>query len=260
MTAGVPLRIRVLGRGRAGGAFAGALAAAGHHVETAAARGPHVQRAAVDVDLLLVCTPDHAVAPVAAAVAPGDAVVGHVAGSLTLDVLGPHPLRCSIHPLVALPSAGVGAARLAGGGWFAVAGSAGAAEGVATGVVASLGGRAVRVADDRRALYHAAAAMAANHLVALLGSVARVAAAVDVPLAAYLALAQGSLDDVAAVGPADALTGPVARGDRGTVQAHLEALAGAGASGGPDVLDLDGYRAMARLASRLAGSPVPWPP
>jgi predicted short-subunit dehydrogenase-like oxidoreductase (DUF2520 family) len=60
--------------------------------------------------------------------------------------------------------------------------------------------------------------------VALLGQVERVADGIGVPLAAFLDLARGSLDDVAALGPAAALTGPVRRGDRATVEAHLAAL------------------------------------
>ena len=66
--------------------------------------------------------------------------------------------------------------------------------------------------------------IAANHLVALLGQVERVAASIGAPLDAYLDLARGSLDDVADLGPAAALTGPVRRGDTATVERHLAAL------------------------------------
>jgi predicted short-subunit dehydrogenase-like oxidoreductase (DUF2520 family) len=109
-------------------------------------------------------------------------------------------------------------------------------------VVTALGGRFVHVDDDHRAAYHAAAAIASNHLVALLGQVERVAAAAGVPLDAFLDLVRGSVDNVAALGPAAALTGPVARGDWDTVARHLAALP-------PE--ERAAYEAMAALAARL---------
>ena len=75
------------------------------------------------MDLLVIATPDEAVAEVAAAVDPvPTTVVAHLAGSLALDVLAPHPRRAAVHPLVPLPDPETGAARLAAGAWFAVAG------------------------------------------------------------------------------------------------------------------------------------------
>ena len=100
-----------------------------------------------------------------------ETTVVHLSGSLGLDVLAPHPRRAALHPLVPLPNAVVGAARLASGVTFAVSG-----EPVARRMALSLGGRVVEVADDDRAAYHAAACIAANHVVALLGQVERVAA------------------------------------------------------------------------------------
>ncbi len=142
-----------------------------------------------------------------------------------------------MHPLVALPDPDTGAARLRGA-WFAIAGDPVTGE-----IVAALDGRPVAVADADRAAYHAAAVMASNHLVALLGQVERVAQGVGVPLDAYLDLARGSLDDVAATGPAAALTGPVSRGDWATVSRHLGAL--------PDV-ERPAYALLADAARRLA--------
>ncbi len=166
----------------------------------------------------MLAVPDAEVAPLASSLAPGDAVVVHLAGSLGLDALRPHDAVASVHPLVSLSDAELGARRLQGA-WFAVAGHDAGAE-----IVEALGGRAVAVDDDDRVRYHAAAAIAANHLVALLGQVERVAADIGVPLEAYLDLARGALDNVAAVGPRAALTGPVARGDWATVARHVEAL------------------------------------
>ena len=230
--------VRVVGRGRAGGALAGALAAVGWDVEAAPGTAAV---AAAGVDLVVLAVPDGAIATVAAAVTPGAAVVAHLSGSLGLDVLAPHARRAAVHPLVALPNPEVGAERLRAGAWFAVAGDPVAAE-----VVAALGGRAVVVPDDQRAAYHAAACIASNHLVALLGQVERVAAGVGVPLEAYLDLARATIDNVAALGPAAALTGPAARGDTATLDRHRAALDGLDPSERP------AYDAMVAEAQRLA--------
>ena len=106
-----------------------------------------------------------------------------------------------------------------------------------------LGGRPVVVPDARRAGYHAAAAIAANHLVALLGQVERVAATVGLPLEAFLPLAQGALDDVGFLGPAAALTGPASRGDTATLERHRAVL---------DASERFGYEGGVALAERLA--------
>ena len=230
-------RLRVVGPGRAGRSMATALSRAGWQVVGLVERGADVTDAASGVDLVLIATPDAAISDVAVAIEPTpEAVVAHLAGSLGLDVLDAHQRRAAIHPLVALPDAEVGAARLSGA-WFAVAGDP-----LVQRVAADLGGRWFEVADDQRATYHAAAVVASNHLVALMGQVERIAADIGVPGEAYLDLAVASLANVAALGPADALTGPVARGDWETVARHLAAL---------DPSELDAYRALAAQARRL---------
>ena len=72
--------------------------------------------------------------------------------------------------------------------------------------------------------YHATATIAANHLTALCAQVESLATDVGVPVDAYWTLMSTTLDNVAAVGPAAALTGPAARGDWDTIRAHLAAL------------------------------------
>ncbi len=210
---------RVIGAGRVGGAIATALSADGWSVDGPLGRRYDSSSAASGAGVLILAVPDDAVASVAASIEPGDAVVMHLAGSLGLDVLAPHPRVASVHPLVSLPDAELGAERLRGA-WFAVAGELDAA----TALVNAVGGQRVEVADADRVAYHAAAAIAANHVVALMGQVERVAESVGVPLDAFLDLARGALDNVAAVGPAAALTGPVARDDWVTVARHLDAL------------------------------------
>lgn len=210
---------RVIGAGRAGGAIATALASAGWSVDGPLGRDHDPAVVATGTDVVILAVPDAAVAAVARGIAPGGAVIVHLAGALGLDALAPHDRVASVHPLVALADAERGARRLAGA-WFAVAGD----DSTTTALVDALDGHRVVVADDDRVAYHAAAAVAANHLVALLGQVERIAASVGVPLEAYLDLARGALDDVAAVGPAAALTGPVARDDWATVARHVESL------------------------------------
>jgi predicted short-subunit dehydrogenase-like oxidoreductase (DUF2520 family) len=238
--------VRVIGPGRAGLSLLAAFDKAGWRALPPLGRGDDISDAAADADLLLITTPDGAVADVAAAIEPvPSCVVAHVSGSLTLDVLAPHARRASLHPLRALPTTSSDVT----GAWFAVAGDPLVAE-----AAADLGGRVVEVADtaEARSAYHAAAVVASNHLVALLDSVERIAAVAGVPLDAFLDLVRGTVDNVEVMGPERALTGPVARGDWDTVERHLEAIpSGERAT----------YMKLAEAAARLAGraGEVPWP-
>jgi len=232
--------LRVIGPGRAGSSFAAALAAAGWQVLEPVRRGGDLAGAAAGADLLVVATPDAAVAGVAAAVGPVErTVVAHLSGSLTLDALAPHARRASVHPLRSIPTPDTPLT----GAWFAVAGDP-----MAAALVDALGGRKVAVDDADRVAYHAAACIASNHLVALLGQVERVAASAGVPFEAYLELVRQTVDNVARLGPAAALTGPVRRGDLETVARHLAAI---------DPGERPAYEAMAAAASTLVSVPTP---
>ena len=231
--------LRVIGPGRAGLSLSRALAARGWDIRPPIGRGEDPAVAAVDVDLVVIATPDAAIAEVASRVLPiPTAVVAHLSGSVGLDVLAAHPRRAGLHPLVAMPDAERGAEAL-NGAWFGVAGDP-----LVRDVVAALGGHCVEIDDTQRAAYHAAACIASNHLVGVLGQAQRVAAAVGVPSEAYLDLVRATVQNVERLGPAAALTGPVSRGDWVTVERHLEAL---------DTDERDGYFAGAALAGRLAG-------
>lgn len=246
MTVGPGSRARIVGAGRAGGSFATALERVGWLVDVRH-HGDHLADLGAGVDLVLLCVPDAAISLVAASIEPSDGTVfAHCAGSLGPDVLGSHRHRATIHPLVSLPSPEVGAERLRGA-WYGLAGDPIALR-LVEHVVEQLGGHGIVVADEDRPAYHAAAVVASNHLVALLGQVERIAADVGVPLEAFLALAAGSLDNVAALGPAAALTGPVARGDWTTVQRHLSAI---------DPTEREAYLALVAAAARLAARDVP---
>lgn len=231
---------RVIGRGRAGASLALALREMGWTEQPSLGRTDDVGPAGVDVDLVVIATPDGEIERVAAAVVPHDnTVVMHLSGARGLEVLDGHPRTGALHPLMTLPTAELGAERLRAGGWFAVAGDP-----LVFDVVDALGGRPIVVADEDRVRYHATAAVASNHLVALLGQVQRLAELTGVPFEAYLDLARASLDNVGELGPAAALTGPAARGDRSTIEAHLRSLPA-------DERAL--YLTLARTAAALAG-------
>jgi predicted short-subunit dehydrogenase-like oxidoreductase (DUF2520 family) len=233
--------LRLVGPGRAGRSITSALVDSGSVLLGVRTRGDDLKDAADGVDVVIIATPDAVVADVAAAIRPVDGtVVLHLSGALGLDVLAPHERRASLHPLMPLPSPEVGRVRLRSGITFAVAGDP-----MATTLGQALGGRCIDIDDDHRAAYHAAACIASNHLVALLGQVERVAATAGLGVDAFLALAAAALRDVADLGPAAALTGPAARGDDATLARHRRALAAE---------EIAGYDAGVDLARRLAES------
>jgi len=216
----------------------------GWTLEGVLGRADDASGAAVGVDLCLIATPDAAIADVAAHIIPSPTtVLAHLSGALGLDVLEPHQRRASLHPLVSLAGGAPGAAALLGGAWFAVSGDP-----LATAAVADLGGHTIVVDEARRAAYHAAACVASNHTVTLLAQVERIAAAAGVPLAAYLDLVRATIDNVSALGPAAALTGPVARGDWATVERHLRSI---------DPGEAPLYLALVDATATLAGRQLP---
>lgn len=239
------LSVRLIGPGRAGRSLAGALGDVGCEVRGLLGRHDDVSAAAEGVDLLVLATPDAALGAVSGAVRPVEhTVVLHMSGALGLDVLAPHRRRAALHPLAPLPSPEVGRVRLRSGITFAVAGDP-----LARQLAVVLGGRVMEVDDTQRAAYHAAACIASNHLVALLGQVERVACDAGLELDPFVGLARAALVDVAELGPAAALTGPAARGDEGTIARHRAVL---------DPEELPGYDAGVALARRLAlRRPVP---
>ena len=211
-----PHRCAVVGAGRLGHALAAALSAAGLEVDGPLGRGADPAGA----DAVILCVPDAEIAGAAAAVTPGP-LVGHCSGATGLAPLGGHE-AFGLHPLVSVPR--TGAARFAGAG-CAVAGSTERALDTARALAAALGMRAVQVADQDRAAYHAAASIAANFLVVLEGAAERLAATAGVQRELLVPLARGALEDWARLGAADALTGPVVRGDEATIAVQRAAVA-----------------------------------
>jgi predicted short-subunit dehydrogenase-like oxidoreductase (DUF2520 family) len=258
-----PGAFALVGPGRAGTAVALALAergwrpvaVAGRTVGAASTQSVAAQLGAPavdvadagrDADVVVVATPDAAIAGAATALAPSlrrGALALHLSGASTLHELDgvvlarPDVEVGSLHPLQSLPSGEVGAVRLAGS-WCAIDGSPRVER-----LALTLGMRPFRIDPADRVGYHAAACVASNHLVALLGQVERLAANAGVPFEAFLPLVRGTLDNVHDLGPTAALTGPVSRGDDETVARHLDAL---------PADERDAYRALAREAGRLA--------
>ena len=232
-------RVRIIGAGRAGSSLASALRTRGVDVDGPVSRVMVSSDASEGCDVLILAVPDDAIGEVAAAIAPvTTCVVMHCSGSRSLDVLAPHSNVASLHPLIPMPTEEIGAQRLLDGATFAVSGHERARE-----IAELLGGRIVEVPDDARARYHAAACIAANHVVALMGQVERIAESLGMSLKDFQSLATAALHDAMSLSPGLALTGPASRGDLATIERHFEAL---------DASERESYQAMARAAARLA--------
>lgn len=231
-------RVRIIGPGRAGLSLQRALSRVDDVEVEVWGRHDDPTEVAAGADLVVLTTPDEALGPVARSIRPvPDTVVAHLSGVAGLDVLAPHERRASLHPLVTLPTPALGARRLAGGATFVAAGDP-----LVLVLVELLGGHALQLLESDRVVYHAAASIAANHLVALLGQVERVAGSIGLPLTCFLPLARGAVEDCELLGPAGALTGPASRGDEETIAAHRAAM---------DSSEVDGYDAGVALARRL---------
>jgi predicted short-subunit dehydrogenase-like oxidoreductase (DUF2520 family) len=204
--------------------------------------------------ILVLAVPDAAVAEVAydlaaAGPAPAGCAALHLSGAVSTDVLAPlHGAGYavgSMHPLQSVADPWISGDRLIGA-VFSVAGEP-AALNAARRLVSELAGEAIVVPHAQRVQYHAAAVFASNYLVALLTAATRlmVEAGVeeDAGLRALIALARGTLDNVAQIGPRAALTGPIARGDVDTIRMHLTRLSAE---------DGSLYSALGREALRLA--------
>ena len=208
-------RLAVVGRGRLGTALADALSDGGYHVDGPLGRGADARGS----DAVLLCVPDAQIAAAATLVAPGP-LVGHCSGASGLGPLAPHE-AFSLHPLMTVTSQG---ATLAGAG-AAISGSTERARRIAAELASALGMRPVEIAEEDRAAYHAAAAIASNFLITLEAAAERIAADVGVDRSLLVPLVRATVENWAALGAEDALTGPVARGDMITVERQRAAVA-----------------------------------
>src|SRR6266508_3645356 len=210
--------VAVIGAGRVGTALAVRLLDAGHRIVAISGRAGTVDRAARylpgvpirpapiaarGVEVVIIGTPDDLIEPTATSLADEGALgegqtAMHLSGATSLDALAaPRAAGAevlSLHPLQTFPD---------------------------------VGGRSFRLADEAKPIYHAAAVFASNYLVAITALADELFrdAGMPEPAELFLPLQRATLDNVAAMGPAAALTGPAVRGDAGTVAANIEALA-----------------------------------
>jgi predicted short-subunit dehydrogenase-like oxidoreductase (DUF2520 family) len=206
-----------------------------------------------EVELIVLAVPDDAIGPLAATLRmySGQAMI-HTSGALGAEVLAPAMAAGtqvgSFHPLVAFADTERAVAALHGATVAIEADDQLAA--MLAAMAEAIGATPVRLAPGAKAAYHAAAVLAAGGFLALLDAIAELGhvAGLDEAgsLAIYGGLIEGTLGNARALGIAEALTGPITRGDLGTLKTHLEALR----THAPDALDL--YVAAARREIVLA--------
>ena len=264
------LAVGVIGAGRVGAVLGAALAQAGHRVVAASGVSARSKERAADLldgidltdpfdvagraDLLLIAVPDDALVPLINGLAearavPAGTLVAHTSGRYGADVLEPltrtGTLPLALHPVMTFTGTRVDLARLAGACFGVTAPEP--LRPVAEALVVEMGSDPQWVDEDKRALYHAALANGANHLVTLVAQSGALLAkaGVENPSRLLGPLLGAALDNALRSGDL-ALTGPVARGDAGTVAAHIEQIAAVS----PEAAAA--YVAMARLTADRA--------
>jgi predicted short-subunit dehydrogenase-like oxidoreductase (DUF2520 family) len=244
-------RVAIIGAGRVGTAMASLLAGRGYAVvrvvdpsESARERAAGLSgaepagdpvEAAAGADIVLITTPDDAIEATCRRIADSEAELAgkkfiHMSGALPTSALEAARVRgadvLSIHPLQTFADL-AGALDALPGSTFGVTCDA-PLEGWAGDFVSGLGGRAQFIEDSDKVLYHAAAVMASNLLAMVeygAQTIARQLGFSDEAFSdAFMPLARATLENVGRLGPAAALTGPLARGDAGTISEHLRAL------------------------------------
>jgi len=206
-----------------------------------------------EVELVILAVPDDAIAPLAGRLRmySGQAMI-HTSGLLGADVLQPAMAAGtqvgSFHPLVAFADMERAVAALHGA-TIAIEGDDQLAALLAS-MAEAIGGTPVRLLPGAKSAYHAAAVLAAGGFVALLDAIAELGRVAGLDeagsLAVYGRLIEQTLGNARVLGIRGALTGPMTRGDRGTVEAHLATLR----AHAPGVVDL--YRAAAEREIELA--------
>ena len=211
--------VKVVGHGRVGSAVAARLRQCGIAVD------------GDNPDLVLICVPDSAIRDVAASVAPGP-WVAHVSGAVPLSALAPHAQRFGVHPLQTFTRKR-GPEQLEGA-WAAITAETDEGRARALWLAERLGLRSFEIDDSSRILYHAGAAMASNYLVTLYRAASRLFTLAGAPPEALVPLMRRTIEN------GFELTGPIARGDWATVDAHLAAIRAAA----PELEPV--YRALAQ--------------
>lgn len=263
-------RIAFIGAGRVGTALGAAFAAAGWQVAAVASRDEGRRRkfqekvpgargfaeasgVLDEAELIFLTVPDDAIAGAARAIRlySGQALV-HTSGALPASVLAPAMAAgtsmASFHPLVSFADRDQAISDLRGS-TVALEGDASLLPLLAD-IAESVGAQPVLLPENGKSAYHAAAMMAAGGLVGLLDAIGRVGAVAGLDertaVSVYAPLARQALANAERLGIDAALTGPLLRGDVGTVEAHLEVLR----EHAPDAMPL--YVAVARRELAIA--------
>ena len=195
--------VQIVGRGRVGSAIAARLAERGISVRDNGA------------ELVLLCVPDRAIAEVARSIEPGP-WLAHTSGATPLGALDPHTRRFGLHPLQTFVPGG-GAAQL-DGSYAAVTADSEEARERGFALARTLGLEPFELADAARPVYHAGAAIASNYLVTLHSVASALFEEAGAPPEALVPLMRRTIEN------GFELTGPIARGDWGTIDAHRQAI------------------------------------
>ncbi|HSF99060.1 MAG TPA: DUF2520 domain-containing protein [Ornithinibacter sp.] len=242
------LTVGVVGAGRVGAVLGAALAKAGHRVTGAYAVSEASRARAADLlpgvpladvatvvagaELVLLAVPDDALAHLVTGLAATGAwqagqIVVHTSGRHGVGILEPareqHVLPLALHPAMTFTGTAMDLDRLTDCAFGVTADDA--LRPMAEALVLEMGGEPVWVAEEDRTAYHLALAHGANHLVTLTSEAMDILtrAGVPEPRRVLGPLMRAALDNALRLGDA-ALTGPVARGDVGTVEDHLREL------------------------------------
>ena len=266
------LNVGVVGAGKVGASLGAALRLAGHlvvgasgvsdasltRIETmlAGVRRMDVEEVVRRSELVFLAVPDDAITELVEGLAAvgawrGGQLVAHCSGRLGLDALDAASragaVALAIHPAMTFTGTSLDLDRMVGAS-FAVTAPA-AFLPIAQALVVEMGGEPIVVGDAARPLYHAALVHGANHVVALVSQAAALLAdaGVEDPGRLLGPLVHASVDGALADAPGavSTLTGPVVRGDAGTVASHVAALASR-----PEAAHA--YRAMARTTADIA--------
>lgn len=266
------LNVGIIGAGKAGAVIGSALRAAGHRVVAVSATSeasleraelllPGVSVVGPDevartAQLVVVAVPDDQIEPVVSGFAklglwrPGQ-IVAHLSGAHGVTALQgaaeAGALVVALHPAMTFTGYSIDLARLDGCPWAVTVDAL--ALPIAQALVVELGGEPFVIDEAARPLYHAALAHGANHLVTLVSGALQAleSAGVEDPARVASPLLHAALERALSEG-ARGLTGPVVRGDAGTVVAHLNAL---GAD--PDLGDVtEAYSTLAQLTAKMA--------
>ena len=187
-----------------------------------------------EADCILITTPDDIILSVCKDIALSPLIKGkyifHMSGAGGLDLLEPAKKAgaavASIHPLQSFSSID-NAIQNIPSSYFGITADAKAKTRAET-IVLALGGKPIYISSKQKSLYHAAACVASNYLVSLLNVVESIYQSIGISekdaKKAYLPLIYGSLKNIELSDSIQALTGPIVRGDSGTIQKHVDAI------------------------------------